>query len=95
MRKKDFATTTFNPKYETFIIHVVSLNFVISFSFTSLDIDIHSFYKSQIANLRAKKALIKISTKYTDIADIFSLDLASKLPKHTEINNYAIKLVNS
>lgn len=42
----------------------------------------------------AKKALIKVSIKYTDFIHIFSLGLASKLLEHTKINTYAIKLVN-
>ena len=30
-----------------------------------------------------------------DFADVFSPDLASELPEHTEINDYAIKLVDT
>ena len=32
--------------------------------------------------------------KYLDFANIFSRDLASELPKHTGINDHAIKLVD-
>ena len=42
----------------------------------------------------AEEAPTKVSAKYSDFADVFSLDLASKLPKHTRINNHAIELVN-
>ena len=42
----------------------------------------------------AKKAPTKIPTKYSDFVDIFSPDLAFKLPKHTGINNHAIELVD-
>ena len=42
----------------------------------------------------AKKVLTKISAKYSDFADVFSSDLAFKLPKYNEINNYTIKLVD-
>ena len=38
---------------------------------------------------------MKVPAKYLDFADIFSADLASELPKHTGINDHAIKLVNS
>ena len=41
-----------------------------------------------------QKAHRKVSAKYSDFADIFSLDLATKLPKHSGINDYAIKLVD-
>ena len=30
-----------------------------------------------------------------DLVEVFSLDLASKLPEHTGINDYAIELVNA
>ena len=42
----------------------------------------------------AKEASTKVPVKYLDFADILSLDLASKLPEHTEINNHAIPLVD-
>ena len=37
---------------------------------------------------------MKVSIEYADFTNIFILGLASKLPKHTEINNHAIKLAN-
>ena len=42
----------------------------------------------------AEKALTKVLVKYSDFADAFSPDLASKLFKHIGINNHAIKLVD-
>ena len=42
----------------------------------------------------ANEALTSISTEYFDFADVFSLELALKLPKHIGIYNYAIKLVD-
>ena len=42
----------------------------------------------------AKEALTKVPAKYSDFADIFSPDLASKFPKHTGISNHAIELVD-
>ena len=42
----------------------------------------------------AKKAFTKVFAEYLDFADVFSLDLASKLLKQTRINNHAIKLVD-
>ena len=38
---------------------------------------------------------MKVSIKYTDFANIFSLDLMSKLLKHSGINDYTIKIVDS
>lgn len=50
---------------------------------------------SQKACLIAEEPLIKVLAKYADFANVFSLDLAFELPKHTEINHYSIKLVNA
>ena len=47
----------------------------------------------QKAGWIAKEALTKVPIKYVEFA--FFSNLASKLPKHTGINNYAIKLVNA
>ena len=44
--------------------------------------------------LIVKEAPIKIFNKDIKFADIFFLDLASKLPKHTGINEHAIELVD-
>ena len=40
------------------------------------------------------KALISISIKYSDFADVFFPELASELSEHIGINDYAIKLVD-
>lgn len=42
----------------------------------------------------AKKTFTKVFAKYANFADMFLLDLTSKLFKHTKINNYIIKLVD-
>ena len=38
---------------------------------------------------------MKVSAEYGDFANVFSLDLASKLPKHTGINDYSIAPVDA
>ena len=43
----------------------------------------------------AKEVFIKLSAKYAKYSDVFFLDLAFKLSKHTEMNNHAIELVDS
>ena len=43
----------------------------------------------------AEKAFIKVTNEYIDFTDVFSLDLAFEFPKYTEINDHAIKLVDS
>ena len=54
----------------------------------------NSFCRPQIAGLIAKKVPIKIADEYVDFANIFSLDLASKLLKYTGIIDHTIKLVD-
>ena len=49
--------------------------------------------RSQRAGLIAEKTPTKDSVEYADFA--FSQKLASELPKHTGINDYAIKLVDA
>ena len=43
--------------------------------------------------LKADGALISIYSQYTDLVDIFSKDLVTKLPKYTRINDHAVNLV--
>lgn len=37
---------------------------------------------------------VTISAEYLDYTDVFSLDSAAKLPKHTRINDYPIDLID-
>ena len=54
----------------------------------------HPSKKAQIAHLKANEAPTKVSSKYADFADIFSLKLATELLKYMRINDHAIKLVD-
>lgn len=89
MGKKEFAVITLNLEYETFAFYVTY------FSSTPLNTNVHLFHRAQIAGLIAKKPFTKIFARYVDFTDIFSWNLASKLPKHIGINNYTIKLVDN
>ena len=53
----------------------------------------YPFRRLQISALIAEKAPTKVFAKYLDFVNLFFSDFASKFPKHTGINNYAIKLV--
>ena len=92
MDKEEFVAAALNPEYKTYVVYVASF-FATSLSFTPFNA-IHPFYRPQIAGLIAKEAFTKISAKYLDFADIFSPNLAFELPKHTGINDHAIKLVD-
>lgn len=56
--------------------------------------DVHLSYRYQIAGLIAMKISTKVSIEYINFTIVFFLDLASKLPEHITINNYAIELSN-
>ena len=89
---KEFAATALDLEYKTFIIQAMSLSFIALLS--SSPFNVHPFCRLQIADLIAKEAFTKDPDKYINFANVFSLDLTSKLSKYIGINNYAIKLVN-
>ena len=89
--KKKFVVAALDLESETFVVYIVSLGFDASPS--SSPLDVYPFRRPQISGLIAEKAFIKVSAKYSDFADVFSPDLASKFPKHTGINDHAIELV--
>ena len=92
--KKEFVAAALDLESEIFIVYVVSLSFIALPGFFPLKLDVHPFHRLQVSGLIAKKASIKISAKYSDFPNIFFPDWVFKLPEHTKINNYAIKLVN-
>ena len=93
MGKKEFASAALDPEYETYVVHVTSLSSTPLTSLGSPPLDIYPSRRSQISGLIAEETLTKVPAEYSDFADVFSPDLASKLPKHTGINDHAIKLV--
>ena len=56
---------------------------------------VHPSRRLQRTSLIAKETPIKVPVKYANFADVFFPDLASELPKHTGINDYAIELVDA
>ena len=94
VERKKFTVTALNLECETFIVYVMFLSFIASLSSTLLNANVHPSYRPEIASLIAKKASTKVPNKYANFADIFYLDLAFKLFKHTGMNNHAIELVD-
>ena len=90
--KKEFAAAAFEPDYETYVVHVGSVNS--NALPNSSPLDIHPSQRPQISKLISKEASTKVSVEYSEFADDFSPDLAFELPKHTGINDPTIKLVN-
>lgn len=54
---------------------------------------VHLSRAIQIAALQWDNAFTKVLAKYANYVNVFSYDLAIKLPKSININNYAIKQV--
>ena len=92
--KKEFAAAMLDLKSENFVIHIASLSSDASPSSFPLELDVHLSRRPQVSSLIAKEAPTKVPAKYLDFADLFSPDLASKLPEHTGINNHTIELVD-
>ena len=93
MGKREFAAVALDPEHKTYVVHVALLSSTPLVTLGSLPLDVHPSRRPQISGLIAKEAPTKVSAKYSDFADIFSPNLASKLLKHTGINDHAIELV--
>ena len=91
MGKKEFVAAALNLEHETYVIHVGSIS---SDTLPSSSLfNVHPSQRPQISGLIAENTSTKVPAKYSDFADVFSLDLASKLLKYNEINDHAIDLV--
>ena len=76
------------------VVYVGSVCSTILPNFSLLNADVHLFRRPQIVGLIAKEAPTKVFAEYLDFADVFSLDLVSKLLKYSKINDYTIELGN-
>ena len=88
--KKEFAAALLDPEHETYVVHVAFLR-----SIPLASLDVHPFWETQISSLIAEVAPTEVPAKYSDFADVFSPDLATKLPGHTEFNTHTIDLEES
>lgn len=70
------------------------LVYIAAFNISFKDNKIYLSSKTQIAYLKMDEILIKLPSKDTDFANIFSLKLDAKLFKHININNHTIKLMD-
>ena len=82
--KKKFVAIALNLEDKAFIVYIVLI---------CQDLDIHPFWRAQIALLNLDKALTSVLPKYADFADVFSKNVAAKLLEHTAINDHAINLI--
>lgn len=76
--------------YKVLIIYIATFN--ISFNIND---KLHPWKRAQIVHLKANEITIKVFSKYTNFAYMFSSNLAIELFKYIGINNYIIKLVDN
>lgn len=94
--KNEFAAIALKLENKTFVVYIEFLNnFVMSLGSTPLDVNVYLFRRSYIAKFIVEKAFTKIFNKYSNFVDVFLPYLAFKLPEHSDINNHAIKPINS
>lgn len=85
--KKKFVAIILDLRYKAFVVYKVALS-------VDLDDKVHPSRRAQIVYLKTDEAPIKVPSKYTDFANVFSSKLVVKLPEYTEIYNHAIELVD-
>ncbi len=83
--KREFAKATLDENSKTLVEHVVVLE---------AETSIYPLRAAQIATLQWDKTLTEISAKYSDYADVFSLDLAMELSENMGINEHIIELID-
>ena len=76
IEKKEFAAAAFYPKDKVFVVYIASI---------SRKLDINQSCKAYITSLKADKASISISSKYSDFVNVFFKNLAAELSEHTKI----------
>ncbi len=87
IEKTEFAVAAFDLEHKVFLVHIAALS-------VDWSDEVYPSIKAPIAQLKVDKAFIKVPSEYTDYADVFLPKLATEFPKHMEINNYAIELVD-
>ena len=87
--KKEFAAAALDLNHHAFVVHVAALNIS-----SDSDAEVHPLRRVQRAHLKADEAPTEVPSEYADFADVFSPKLAVELPKHTDINDHAIELVD-
>lgn len=86
IRKKEFTIVALDLKDEIFMVLV---------GFLTIFNEIHLSRRAQKALLKFDGATTTFSPKYSEFTNILSLELTTRLPEYTRINNHTIDLVNS
>lgn len=85
LEKKKVVIIAYNQDDETFEVYIVS--------FTNRYV--HSFCRVEIAFLIQNNSRTTVLSKYTNFANVFTPNLATKLPEYTRVNDHPINLVES
>ena len=83
--KKEFVAAVLNANDEIFMVHIAALA-------EPTNIPIHLSRQAQVAVLTSEETGIPV--KYSDFSNIFFLDSAAELSKHTRINDHPINLLD-
>lgn len=90
IEKIKFIIATLDLDHQVLIVYITTFNI-----YSNTNKDVHLSKKAQLAYLKTVVAFIKVFKKYTDFAEIFSLNLDIKLFKYISIYNYTINLVDN
>lgn len=85
INKPKFAKLALDKVFKTFVLQIAALK--------DQEPTIHSIRTRLLAALQLTQASTKISSHYTNYADVLSSNLAIELPKNIEINEYSIELI--
>ncbi len=92
--KREFAKAALDENSETFVMYVTALEVPTAMPIHPSRASQLQDNLTQIAALQWHNVPTKIPTKYSDYADIFSLNLAMELLENTRINEYTIELID-
>lgn len=84
--KKKFAKVALYKELKMFVMQIAALEMFLA------RLIIYFSQKTQVATLQQNKIFIYIMPKYTNIANVFSPNLAIKLSEYTSINEHTIQL---
>ena len=84
--KIEFVAAVLNEENKIFVMYVVAL-------VEPTTMPIYTSCQAQVVALTSKET--RIPVEYSDFSNTFSLDSATKLPEHIEINDHPINLLDN
>ena len=95
INQREFTKAALDKNSKTFVVHVAALEIptAMPVHFSKI-FQVQGLDKPTLTALRSDKAPTKISAKYAYYTDVFSSDLAMKLPKNTGMNEHTIQPID-